>query len=534
MDSVGQLRRKLTWGFDGKSIMTDKGYDSRGRLESEWQPRFDTAAAEFARTFEYDDLNRIVNTNSYDDISPTTGYSTRTDYTGFTQTHTNPKSQKRTDLRDVLGRVQRTTDAANKNTDFSYDVFGNLTQTIDPNTNVIKVEYDKLGRKTRLTDPNLGRIDYFIDARSLLWRQQSPKQRAAAQFTTTQYDLLGRMISRLEPDLESRWEFDSAATGKGQLAETYTLTGPANNKTKDYRRLHAYDNLGRPSTISQTLGEAIGTTVYTHQSEYDDWGRVITETYQRGSDPAKVFQARYNAYGYLAQWQRPASITPTAIPAIVLWRIAQQSAAQQPIVSRFGNNLTEIRDYDTRANRLRGMVIRNVVLTNRVTDNYTFDAIGNVNNRNVTWETGGFSELFAYDELNRLKTSQVSGKASQSFAYDAVGNMTQKTGVGAGTVNTVIYPAQGPAAIRTNALVRVTGAAGTFGAGIYTYDDNGNLATAPNSGTASWTSFDMPLTLAKVNSGITSTASFTYGPEHHHARQITRTRLAEALRDIGT
>jgi len=43
----------------------------------------------------------------------------------------------------------------------------------------------------------------------------------------------------------------------------------------------------------------------------------------------------------------------------------------------------------------------------------------------------------------------------------------------------------------------------------------------------------MPLTLTKVNSGITSTASFTYGPEHQRTKQITRAGLAEALRDIG-
>ncbi|MCA3000028.1 MAG: hypothetical protein ING75_15665, partial [Rhodocyclaceae bacterium] len=90
-----------------------------------------------------------------------------------------------------------------------------------------------LGRRTRLTDPNLGRIDYFPDARGLLWRQQSPRQRAAvpAQFSRMEYDLLGRMTGRYEPDLESHWVFDTATKGVGQLAEAYTGT-PLN---KDYR-----------------------------------------------------------------------------------------------------------------------------------------------------------------------------------------------------------------------------------------------------------------------------------------------------------
>jgi RHS repeat-associated protein len=60
----------------------------------------------------------------------------------------------------------------------------------------------------------------------------------------------------------------------------------------------------------------------------------------------------------------------------------------------------------------------------------------------------------------------------------------------------------------------VTG--GTFGTGTYTYDANGNLATAPNGRTATWTSFDMPLTLTKGS----NTATFTYGPEHQRTKQV--------------
>jgi hypothetical protein len=37
-----------------------------------------------------------------------------------------------------------------------------------------------------------------------------------------EYDLLGRMTGRYEPDLESHWVFDTATKGVGQLAEAYT------------------------------------------------------------------------------------------------------------------------------------------------------------------------------------------------------------------------------------------------------------------------------------------------------------------------
>ncbi|MCA3054118.1 MAG: hypothetical protein ING54_13900 [Rhodocyclaceae bacterium] len=78
----------------------------------------------------------------------------------------------------------------------------------------------------------------------------------------------------------------------------------------------------------------------------------------------------------------------------------------------------------------------------------------------------------------------------------------------------MVYPAQGASAIRPHAITSVTG--GTFGTGTYTYDANGNLATAPNGRTATWTSFDMPLTLTKGS----NTATFTYGPEHQRTKQV--------------
>jgi RHS repeat-associated protein len=488
------------------------------------QPRYPEDRLAWARAFIYDDLNRVISTLDYDDLKPrfddvqvAGGYATSTDFNGFVQTHVNAKSQRRIEHRDALNRIQRVTDDVSRSTDFGYDTFGNLTRTVDPNGNVIQVMYDSLGRRTRLTDPNLGRIDYFPDARGLLWRQQSPRQRAAvpAQFSRMEYDRLGRMTGRYEPDLESHWVFDTATKGVGQLAEAYTGT-PLN---KDYRRIHTYDSLGRPSTTTQILSDGS----YVQSSEYDDWGRKITETLQRvpsptTPDPAKVFQARYNGWGYLAQWQRAATTTPTLIPARVLWRQVAANARQQATIVRYGNGLSETNRYDAHANRLLNRSVDTVAQqaddTARLNESYLYDALGNVNTRTVRWDTVTFTESFTYDTLNRLISSQVNGQALQTFEYDAVGNLTRKTGVGAGTSGSMIYPPQGANSVRPNALSSVTG--GTFGTGTYSYDANGNLIAAPGGRTGTWTSFDMPLSMAKGS--VSST--FTYGPEHQRTKQV--------------
>jgi YD repeat-containing protein len=451
-------------------------------------------------------LNRVTRTLTYDENGANT---TTTRYQGYTQTHTNPKSQVRIDIRDAIGRIEQVTDAKAGITRFSYDPFGNLTQTIDPNGNVINVAYDTLGRKTRLTDPNLGRIDYFVDARGLTWKQISPKQRAQNQSTRTEYDRLGRMTGRLEPDLESRWDYDTATTGIGQLAEAYTLIGIAPNKVKDYRRIHTYDNLGRPRLTTQNLTDG----VYTSLVAYDAYGRVITTEYQRNTNPKKTFAHRYNAWGYLSQLQRG---------NLILWQVRSQDAQRNITDIRLGNGLTQLRDYDKKANRLKSATLQtadglNTNPINRLKEDYQYDALGNVSLRSQYWDQNGFSETFGYDELNRIIQSQVSGQAQQVFTYDAVGNLTSKTGVGTANGNlgaTYQYPVQGANAIRPHAVDSIPGI-GSFG-----YDDNGNLTSGAGR-TLTWTSFDMPNSITKAATQTTPAASanFVYGvpsarPQH--------------------
>ena len=75
-------------------------------------------------------------------------------------------------------------------------------------------------------------------------------------------------------------------------------------------------------------------------------------------------------------------------------------------------------------------------------------------------------ENFTYDALNRIKTSQVIGQATQAFTFDVTGNILTKTGVGTGS-NTYCYPAQGANAIRPHAVSSIEGL------GAFTYDNNG-------------------------------------------------------------
>lgn len=485
-DHAGHLLRAITWGADGRGTVVDLRYDSRGRLaESDW-PRFETGATYLATKTAYDVLSRVTAATTLDESGA--HQSVTTHYNGLSTVVTNARRFSKTEQRNSIGQLVRVTDARSKFTSYEYDPFGNLSKTTDPNGNVITVSYDRLGRKTDLRDPNLGWIHYDVDPLGLTYSQTSPKQRSASQSTRMAYDELGRMTARYEPDLESHWIYDTAPNGIGQLAEAYTGAPAA----KDYRRLHSYDSLGRPTITEQFLTDG----PYKNSVEYDAWGRVVTAKLQRGTDAEKVFGIRYDLTGAISRVERG---------NLVLWQVSQRDEAHRAVRVALGNNLIQDHSYSPHSGRLVAAVLKNTTGQARLSEGYQYDPIGSVTQRTQYWDTSGFQESFTYDALNRLSTSAMLSQAVQTFQYDDAGNLTSKTGVGNGLY---AYPTQGPTAVRPHAVT------GIPGIGSFAYDANGNLESGAGR-TIAWSSFDMPQRIAKGNSN----ATFVYGPEHQRTRQ---------------
>ncbi|MBJ7311490.1 Ig-like domain-containing protein [Rugamonas sp. CCM 8940] len=490
-DAAGHPLRSQTWGFDGRIIVADATYDSWGRLSRSDRPHFADETAQMDNLQGYDELSRVVSVTTIDEAGRL--QEAKTEYRGFKTVLTNARQFTRTELRNVVGQMKKVTDAKNGVVEFDYDPFDNLRKTIDAKKNVITVEYDLLGRKIELRDPDLGWIGYKVDPLGRTWSSTTPRQRASQQSTRTEFDVLDRMIGRYETDLESHWVFDTAPTGVGQLAEAYTQTGQG----RDYDRVHTYDDSGRPFETTQQLSDA----KYTSRTEYDAWGRVAKQTYQRGADGAKVFGLRYNGFGYLARLERG---------DLVLWEVSSQDAAQRPTRVALGNGLTQSRDFNPVTGLLENGTLQTVGAALRLQEGYHYDVLGNVQSRSQFWDGVGFHEEFSYDALNRLESSTVA-QTKQVFEYDAVGNFTRKSNVGAGAYQ--YGPAGGkaadPHAPGPNAVLGIPGIAGAF-----EYDDNGNLLKGAGR-EASWFSFDMPEWLKNG----TSKSSFVYGPEHQRVRQ---------------
>jgi RHS repeat-associated protein len=97
--------------------------------------------------------------------------------------------------------------------------------------------------------------------------------------------------------------------------------------------------------------------------------------------------------------------------------------------------------------------------------------LGNVEwRKSTTYDASGANaslktENFAFDALNRLKTTQVVGQSLQSFVYADNGNIMNKTGVGAYTYGST----------KKHAVESVAGSGGV--SHVYAYDANGRMTT---------------------------------------------------------
>lgn len=303
-----------------------------------------------------------------------------------------------------------------------------------------------------MNDPDMGAWSYAYNALGELIRQVDAK----AQTVTLQYDKLGRMTGRAEPDLTSTWTYDTATKGIGKLASASSGNG--------YSRSHSYDTLGRLSSTSTVIDTP---TPYVTSTSYDAYGRVLTQSYpaSAGYPTGFAVQNVYNANGYLTQ------VVNAATPATVYWQANAMDAQGRLTQQTYGNGLITQQVFDAATGRLSqqlagaGNAVQNM--------SYQYDNLGNLQQR--VDGNSFLTETFAYDTLNRVTSATAMSGAvnvTSSFAYDALGNITSKSDVGA-----YIYNASGINSVRPHAVSQITGTVNGIVNPAFSYDANGNLLT---------------------------------------------------------
>src|SRR5439155_6403136 len=196
-------------------------------------------------------------------------------------------------------------------TTYAYTGAGDLSYIRNHLNQLATAQYDLLGRKLSLVDPNIGTWTYSYDAAGNLLSQTDAKN----QTLTFTYDALRRVTSKRYPDgTQILWTYDDPAVAysKGhatRVASPITVTN------------YAYDAVGRVTQWNRLLD---GTT-YGMSRTYDALGNVVSQTFPDSetvtynyneagwlaSVPRYITSVTYNAQGQRTQVQYTNGVTST-------------------------------------------------------------------------------------------------------------------------------------------------------------------------------------------------------------------------------
>jgi RHS repeat-associated protein len=343
------------------------------------------------------------------------------------------------------------------------------------------------------------------------------------------YDVLGRMVSRAEPEYITTWTYDKyanasvCAKGIGKLCEVGTSHG-VNRKLR-------YDTLGRPINARTTITS--GPSFASVLAYNSTTGRVTSQTYPTG---LKVNYS-YTAKGFLERMTLATAATVNPLPATpggtpgasvnltagsLLWQARVSNAWGKVEQHSYGNGVINRAAYQSATGRVAtlgaGPGATDIVLSHT----YSWDSIGNLSSRADAIGDGGgaVTETFNYDAINRLTQYEVMAPAivgllrRVTLQYNAIGSLLYKSDVGAFS-----YNASGGGSVRPHAVAAVNGAAAVS----YGYDPNGNLASATGGKYAgiTYTSFNLPDSQGGVaNAGGGTRTIWQYDENHARIKEV--------------
>jgi RHS repeat-associated protein len=505
---------------NGGRIVNDTRYDERGLAAAEttfWNATAPTdTLVGFADTdvgvrrqhrYVYDALARRTSDGLY--AANVLQSQTTAAYDGDRMSVTPPAGGiATTTLLDASGRVAArwqytggSPSGTHQDTTYAYDRLGRLTTTTDAAGLVWASTYDPRGRVVAMSDPDSGTTTYtFDDAGRVLTAKD-----AKAQVLAYKYDDLGRPVgvyngSVTPANLQASWSYDTLATG--QLDSSSRVVGGLTYTTA----VTGYDDGYRPTGTSVTIpvGASLPAGTYSVTMSYKLDGSLATTGYPAvaGDLPAETVTDTYDNAGYLL----------TVAGAQTYVAATTYNPLGQVQERRLGTGTKQVRQ-TTVFSETTGLLQSNRTSTQnqttttnwdeRLTEAYTYDAVGNVKSINET--SGGTTvsnQCFTYDGFRQMieawtttaatcqatPSSGTVGGPDQfwySYTYNTMGSRaTEVKRSSAGTFNrTYSYPGSGQR--HTLRSVTITGSA--TGGDSYDYDDAGNLTSRTVTGSPAQT-----------------------------------------------
>lgn len=498
-DKLYREVRKSTLSLNGTEVHADTVYDAQGHTAQKSEPSFQGATTIYWTTIQYDLLDRPVLTTR-----PDTGTQSVV-YNGLTETSTNELGQTKSVTKDAAGREVRVVDHLGTAVIYAYDAIGQMSSYgIEGQAGTVSsFQYDIRGNKISDTDPDKGTWIYTYNALGQIASQAD----ARGKVTVITYDLLGRMITRIDDALAAdpaqrtaQWIYDTAPMGAGGGIAKGKLSSVS---MPGYSAAYTYDALLRGKDVTETI-EGVP---YVMSTAYDAGSRPLSMTYPSGLTVQNV----YNAQGYLSQVINPATLAP-------YWTAQADDARGNITQYKFGNGVTTNKAYDPQRGWLTsiasqttsGSVIQNLT--------YSFNKLGNLTRR-ADGEFGAkpLIETISYDNLNRLTQSTTTQSGSGAWSstvnvvYDVLGNITSKSDIGTYTYGEAHTACGGSVIPGRHAVTTVSGEKNAN----YCYDANGNMTSGDGRNIAYGAS-DM---VTSITRGAT-TITFAYGPERARYKRI--------------
>lgn len=494
-DDQGNVTGGLKYAFDGGFIETTAAYNALGQVTQVAKPFeiatvSDQPSPSYTQT-SYDSFNRVKTVTeplgAIDASQVPKSTTITTTYNGSTietdrqvsDVHGNTRTETRLETKNAMGKVASVstkTESGLSTISYSYDADGNLTITQDPSGNQLQTAYDVRGRKVGAVDPDMGSWTYTQDGFGDLIQQIDPNARKinpATSGTTMTYDPLGRMLMKTDSTGTAQFVYDVApGAGIGKLAAMVSAPDPklaglctipkttvsgGNRAGKSYQ----YNAFGDVQEVDECADGATFGTV----NEYDRLGRPSVIRYPVVNNSQLAVGYHYSDLGYLQY------LTDESADYSVLWQAKTMNALGQVTDEQMRNG---VETASTRS-AVTGWLLNSRATAHsdhdKVIQNwtYSFDEIGNLLSRNRTdaVNTATSVETFSYDLTNRLTSSLVTTSAGynypESYAYDPLGNITQK----AGNVYTYGGCNAGPHAVCSVA-----------GGPSFIYDGDGNLTSS--------------------------------------------------------
>ena len=390
---------------------------------------------------------------------------------------------------DAMGRVLTHTDALGQVTRFAYDPLGRVTRKTTrlgtPEAVAVSWGYDErygtgfsnMGHRTSATDPYGTQTEDFNVAGQLAKRTRifhtvaSPTVGAVASLANG--DKLIRFIGGSpgqEYDVQASTDLASWTTIGSTAAD-----GSGNFSYEDARHL--------PIAFyrAMAIGE-VGT--YSFYFAYDAGGRLKGTRYPDGDviglDPLSPSAGTPLAYDNAGQLTSMSALSGGALVSSVSYD-ALGNATQQVN----GNGTSVNRTFDSIRNWLSSITATSGATT-LFSLGYSRDTEGKI--LSLTSDAANESWTYGYDGMHRLTSATNAGNPSdsQSFTYDAIGNMTYNSRIGT-------YDYRGGGGGCSDAVTSGQPHAVSCAGGVsYKYDASGNMVSG-SIGTISYDGSNMPV-----------------------------------------